>query len=141
MTLSGGQKARIALARAVLQNKDVILLDDPLSAVDAQVANHIFNQCILKLLRGKTRLLVTHHIDFLRVADRVVVMDDGKIVQDGPPSVVLPTLSSFKGLDRTMEGKNSATLIKIMVSFLKNNGRNIIIFLCVYLLECQIILH
>ncbi|GAV08511.1 hypothetical protein RvY_18193 [Ramazzottius varieornatus] len=107
VTLSGGQKARIALARAVLQNKEVILLDDPLSAVDAQVANHIFDQCILKLLRGKTRLLVTHHLDFLQAADRILVMEQGKIVHNGPPHLILPTLPSFQGPKRKAEGERT----------------------------------
>ena len=92
VTLSGGQKARIALARAVMQNKEVILLDDPLSAVDAQVANHIFDQCILRRLHGKTRIFVTHHVDFLRSADQVIVMKDGKIIESGPPERLLPKL-------------------------------------------------
>lgn len=57
---SGGQKQRVNLARAVYANKDVYLLDDPLSAVDARVARHIFSKCIKGKLSGKTILLVTH---------------------------------------------------------------------------------
>jgi len=59
---SGGQKQRINLARAVYAEKDIILLDDPLSAVDAQVARNIFSRCIKDKLKGKTTLLVTHGI-------------------------------------------------------------------------------
>ena len=55
VTLSGGQKARIALARAVYQDKDIYLLDDPLAAVDAHVAQHLFQHCILGVLKRKTR--------------------------------------------------------------------------------------
>jgi len=57
---SGGQKQRINLARAVYAEKDIYLLDDPLSAVDAKVARNIFNRCIKNKLKGKTILLVTH---------------------------------------------------------------------------------
>ena len=60
-TLSGGQKARLSLARAVYSNADIYLLDDPLSAVDAKVAQRLFDECILKLVeRRKTVVLVTH---------------------------------------------------------------------------------
>ncbi|KAL5483667.1 hypothetical protein EMCRGX_G020072 [Ephydatia muelleri] len=92
VTLSGGQKARVALARAVYQDKDVYFLDDPLAAVDAHVANHLFSQCIMGLLRTKTRVLCTHHVRFLYEADLIVVMDDGQIILSGPPSEILPQI-------------------------------------------------
>ena len=79
INLSGGQKARVALARAVYWDADVYLLDDPLSAVDAHVGQHIFEECILKELAGKTRILVTHHVHLLPRCDMVLVLDDGKI--------------------------------------------------------------
>ncbi|XP_003727446.1 multidrug resistance-associated protein 7 [Strongylocentrotus purpuratus] len=88
ITLSGGQKARVALARAVYQDSDIYLLDDPLAAVDADVGQHIFSKCIMGLLRNKTRVVCTHHTRYLVEADVVVVMDDFKIVDIGPPSVV-----------------------------------------------------
>jgi ABC-type multidrug transport system fused ATPase/permease subunit len=81
INLSGGQKARICLARAVYADKDVILLDDPLSSVDNHVAKHIFNKCFLGLLKEKTRVLVTHRLNFLDQIDRVVHLDNGKITQ------------------------------------------------------------
>lgn len=80
INLSGGQKARICLARAVYADKDIILLDDPLSSVDNHVANHIFNNCFLGLLKDKTRILVTHRHSFLDKLDRVVHMKDGQII-------------------------------------------------------------
>lgn len=61
LNLSGGQKARIALARAVYANSDIILLDDVLAALDPKVGNKVFQKCILELLRGKTRLIVSHN--------------------------------------------------------------------------------
>lgn len=62
ITLSGGQKARISLARAVYARADIILLDDPLSAVDAHVGLRIVNECILGLLKDSTVVLVTHQL-------------------------------------------------------------------------------
>ncbi|EKX53006.1 hypothetical protein GUITHDRAFT_133396 [Guillardia theta CCMP2712] len=83
INLSGGQKARIQLARAVYSNADIYLLDDPLSAVDTHVARKLMDECILGELKEKTRLLVTHQIQYLSLADRIVVMDGGKIVAQG----------------------------------------------------------
>ncbi|KAF4523999.1 hypothetical protein B566_EDAN013841 [Ephemera danica] len=66
LTLSGGQRARVALARAVYQDKEIYLMDDILSAVDPNVAKNIFSKCILSLLKNKTRILCTHHRQFLQ---------------------------------------------------------------------------
>lgn len=77
INLSGGQKARVSLARAVYQNADLYLLDDPLSAVDSHVGKHIFDKVIgpKGLLRNKTRILVTHGITFLKDMDLIVHID------------------------------------------------------------------
>src|SRR5205823_1396202 len=81
INLSGGQKHRVSLARAVYQESDVYLLDDPLSAVDAHVAQQLFTEVIgpKGLLSKKTRLLATHHISFLKDVDHILVMSEGKI--------------------------------------------------------------
>lgn len=60
--MSGGQRQRISLARCVYKYSDIVLLDDPLSAVDQQVGKHIFTQCIKDYLKGKTVLFVTHQL-------------------------------------------------------------------------------
>lgn len=87
--LSGGQKARISLARAVYRKADLYLLDDPLSAVDAHVGRHLFEECIGHKGRlGKqkaTRILVTHQVHYLKDADFVVVLSEGKIEHMGSP--------------------------------------------------------
>ncbi|KAM7294868.1 putative multidrug resistance protein [Ixodes scapularis] len=85
VNLSGGQRQRIGLARAVYLNKDVYLLDDPLSAVDALVGSLIFNKVIGPhgILRKKTRILVTNDLFLLRSADVVVFMQDGAITDCG----------------------------------------------------------
>ncbi|KAJ9585510.1 hypothetical protein L9F63_002711, partial [Diploptera punctata] len=81
--LSGGQKQRVNLARAVYADKDIYLLDDPLSAVDAKVARNIFNKCIKAKLKSKTVLLVTHGMQFLEQCDEVLYMKDGIIAERG----------------------------------------------------------
>ncbi|KAM8706128.1 hypothetical protein ACLKA7_010417 [Drosophila subpalustris] len=78
-SLSGGQKARISLARAVYRRADTYLLDDPLSAVDTHVGRHLFDQCMKGYLRSDLVILVTHQLQFLEQADLIVIMDKGKI--------------------------------------------------------------
>ncbi|XP_038198703.1 ATP-binding cassette sub-family C member 10 [Arvicola amphibius] len=94
VTLSGGQRARIALARAVYQEKAFYLLDDPLAAVDADVANHLLHRCILGLLSHTTRLLCTHRTEYLEKADMVLLMEAGHLVRTGPPSEILPLVQA-----------------------------------------------
>lgn len=85
VALSGGQKARINLARAVYKRADIYLLDDPLSAVDSRVGQHVFQQCIVNLLTNKTRILVTHQLQFVARVDTIAIMDH----------VNCPTIVSF----------------------------------------------
>lgn len=82
-TLSGGQKARVNLARAVYQDADIYLLDDPLSAVDAEVGRHLFEQCICGMLKNKPRILVTHQLQYLKTADEIIVLKEGHMVAKG----------------------------------------------------------
>ncbi|XP_045770149.1 probable multidrug resistance-associated protein lethal(2)03659 isoform X1 [Maniola jurtina] len=82
-SLSGGQRARISLARCVYQHADVYLLDDPLAAVDAKVAQAIYEECIRSFLRDKATVLVTHHVQYAVHASNVCVMRSGKIVAQG----------------------------------------------------------
>ena len=80
ITLSGGQKARVALARAIYSEQDIYLLDDVLSAVDAHVAKLIMGDCLLNYLGGYTRVLVTHNLQILPDVDRIIVLKEGKVV-------------------------------------------------------------
>ncbi|CAF3578840.1 unnamed protein product [Rotaria sp. Silwood1] len=85
VNLSGGQKARVSLARALYTEADIYLFDDPLAAVDPTVARKIFQQCISNegVLNDKTRLLVTHQIQFLPEFDHCILLDHGKIEKQG----------------------------------------------------------
>ena len=79
ITISGGQKQRLNIARAIYSDADIILMDDPLSAVDAHVGRHIFDKAILSLLKGKCLVLATHQLWVLDRCDRIVWMEAGKI--------------------------------------------------------------
>lgn len=83
VNLSGGQKARIGLARAVYQDKDIVLMDDPISALDAYVRQQIIKNIFFGVMKEKTRVLVTHALDFLNQADHIVLMDHGRIKAQG----------------------------------------------------------
>uniref|UniRef100_A0A672NUW7 ABC-type glutathione-S-conjugate transporter n=1 Tax=Sinocyclocheilus grahami TaxID=75366 RepID=A0A672NUW7_SINGR len=97
LNLSGGQKQRVSLARAVCRKADVYLLDDPLSAVDAHVGQHIFNKVIgpKGILRDKTRVLVTHGMSFLPQADLILVLVDGEISERGSYQELLNRNGAF----------------------------------------------
>ncbi|XP_029164699.1 probable multidrug resistance-associated protein lethal(2)03659 [Nylanderia fulva] len=77
-SLSGGQKARINLARALYRQSDIYLLDDPLSAVDAHVSKHLFEECIQKYLAGKTRILATHQLQYIKGVDAIILLEQGR---------------------------------------------------------------
>lgn len=79
ITISGGQKQRLNIARAIYFDSDIVIMDDPLSAVDAHVGRHIFDNAILGLLKDKARILATHQLWVLNRCDRIIWMEGGKI--------------------------------------------------------------
>jgi ATP-binding cassette subfamily C (CFTR/MRP) protein 1 len=79
ITVSGGQKQRLNIARAIYFDADIILMDDPLSAVDAHVGRHIMDNAICGLLKDKCRILATHQLHVLNRCDRIIWMEDGRI--------------------------------------------------------------
>ena len=83
VVLSGGQRARVSLARAVYVDADLYLLDDPLSAVDVKVGQQIFEKCIKDLLGNKTRLLTTHQEQHMKEAHQVIVLCKGRVLGKG----------------------------------------------------------
>eukprot|EP00347_Sterkiella_histriomuscorum_P019725 403340529 len=83
INLSGGQKARVSLARAVYSDKAIMLMDDPISALDANVKKKIFQNVFMDKFRNKTRLLVTHAIDFLHLVDKIIVLSKGEVILQG----------------------------------------------------------
>ncbi|XP_045472558.1 ATP-binding cassette sub-family C member 4-like isoform X2 [Harmonia axyridis] len=83
VSLSGGQRARINLARAVYKEADIYLLDDVLSALDPKIGKYVFQECILKFLSGKTRVLVTHQLHYLKEVGHIVILKKGSIENQG----------------------------------------------------------
>lgn len=83
ITISGGQAQRLSIARAVYSTRELIIIDDALSALDPHVAHAIFDECVCGMLKGKTVVLVTHMSQFVSRADRVVLMSGCQIVFDG----------------------------------------------------------
>ncbi|KAJ8030662.1 Multidrug resistance-associated protein 4 [Holothuria leucospilota] len=81
--LSGGQKARVSLARAVYSDADIYLLDDPLSAVDTAVGRHLFDRCIKGTLRSKAVVLITHQLQYLNEVDKIIILKEGKVTAAG----------------------------------------------------------
>ncbi|KAK5645931.1 hypothetical protein RI129_004395 [Pyrocoelia pectoralis] len=121
ISLSGGQRARINLARSVYREADIYLFDDPLSAVDTHVAKHLFEQCFLKYLANKTRILVTHQLQFLKQADIIVILNNGQIESMGTYSELADTDLAHLKLDPPEEqekppdeGKRLARLMSII---------------------------
>lgn len=98
INISGGQKARISLARAVYSNADIVLLDDPLSAVDPKVAKSIFSDCIRGALQDKIVILVTHQLQFLEDCPQIMLLKNGRVSCFGSHSELVATGYNIKDI-------------------------------------------
>jgi ATP-binding cassette subfamily C (CFTR/MRP) protein 4 len=103
--LSGGQKARISLARAIYRDADIYLLDDPLSAVDAHVAQHIFSECIIKYLKDKCVILVTHQVQYLKDVPRVYQVNEGKLCRLKKSKELQPSTFTVKNIEQVSDAQ------------------------------------
>jgi ABC-type multidrug transport system fused ATPase/permease subunit len=97
VNLSGGQRQRVALARALLTDAPVLILDDPLSAVDTELEREIVAG-LRDGLRGRAVLLATQRLSTLALADRVAVLEDGRVVEEGVPEGLIDQGGPFAGL-------------------------------------------
>jgi ATP-binding cassette subfamily B protein len=82
LTLSGGQKQRTAIARALLRDPRVLILDDALSSVDTVTEERILSS-LTEIMRGRTTILISHRVSTVRTADRIIVLNHGRIVESG----------------------------------------------------------
>src|SRR5579862_2642931 len=96
LTLSGGQRQRVALARAILADPRVLVLDDATSAVDAHTEESIHDG-LRAVLAGRTTLLIAHRVSTLHLADRVVVLDAGRIVEQGAHDELMARSPLYRG--------------------------------------------
>lgn len=105
INLSGGQKQRVAIARAYYSNSDIFIIDDALSALDTHVGKKVMENLFLKKMKEKTRILITHKLDVLSKVDRVLIMKDGEIIQDGSYEKIRKS-EEFKELKEEEEFNN-----------------------------------
>jgi ATP-binding cassette, subfamily B, bacterial len=94
-TLSGGQRQRVALARSLLVNPPILVLDDATSAIDAETEASI-HAALRLLMRKRTTLIIAHRLSTIALADRVVVLDDGRVVADGPHATLMATVPLYR---------------------------------------------
>uniref|UniRef100_A0AAR2LN52 ABC-type glutathione-S-conjugate transporter n=1 Tax=Pygocentrus nattereri TaxID=42514 RepID=A0AAR2LN52_PYGNA len=149
LNLSGGQKQRVSLARAVYRKADVYLLDDPLSAVDAHVGQHIFDKVIgpKGVLRDKTRVLVTHGMSFLPQADLILVLVDGEITESGSYQELLNRNGAFADFIHTFasserkessvqRGQSNTFFFTALIKSLFNTKQHSTIIIVIYPTNC-----
>ena len=124
VTMSGGQRARISLACAVYREADVYLLDNPLSAVDATVSKNIFEKCVVNLLSGKLRVLVSHQMQFLKKADHIVMLKQGSVASQGTYLQLTENgaLTTTLELDIEAEGQEAARRASVLADIEHSKG-------------------
>jgi ATP-binding cassette subfamily C protein LapB len=93
MSLSGGQRQSVALARALLNDPEILILDEPSSNMDNS-AEFQFKRRLATIIKDKTLVLITHRMSMIDLVDRLVVMDSGRIIADGPKAAVLNALKN-----------------------------------------------
>ncbi|VVC26208.1 Hypothetical protein CINCED_3A017920 [Cinara cedri] len=128
VALSGGQRARINLARAVYKKADIYLLDDPLSAVDTHVGKHLFEKCIKGFLGEKTCILITHQIQYLTSVDQIVLMDNATVLAEGSYQELQDSNLDFTKLlgsseETIIESENESITAKNTITSTNLNSR------------------
>lgn len=97
ITLSGGQKQRVSIARAVVREPKILMLDDALSAVDTKTENNILNS-LKRIMKGRTTIIISHRVSSAKLAQRIVVLSDGKIIQSGSHDQLIGVEGMYRDL-------------------------------------------
>jgi len=97
ITLSGGQKQRVSIARAIAKNPRILILDDALSAVDTNTENKILN-AMKKIMKGRTSIIISHRVSSAKLANKIIVLDDGVIIEQGNHENLLASGGAYKEL-------------------------------------------
>ncbi|CAE8595230.1 unnamed protein product, partial [Polarella glacialis] len=119
INISGGQQARVCLARALYSRAEVYLLDDPLAKLDVRVSSHVFENAILGLLGGHTRIMVTNNYSVARQSDAAIVVESGRVSVKEPSAAV--TTPFLQGLVETSDARGgSASAQEALLSALKD---------------------
>jgi ATP-binding cassette subfamily B multidrug efflux pump len=105
ITLSGGQKQRTSIARAIIRNPKILILDDCLSAVDTKTENVILNN-LSRIMENRTSVIISHRVSSAKLADKIVVLDGGRIIQEGTHASLINTAGMYKELyDKQLQGE------------------------------------
>ncbi|XP_074031101.1 probable multidrug resistance-associated protein lethal(2)03659 isoform X1 [Leptinotarsa decemlineata] len=115
VTLSGGQRARINLARAVYKEADIYLLDDPLSAVDTHVGKQLFDECICEYLKEKCVILVTHQLQYLKNVNNIYLLEYGKVLVSGSYEEIRTSDTKFSRMLADLEEEEEEIRRKSMI--------------------------
>jgi subfamily B ATP-binding cassette protein MsbA len=108
VALSGGQRQRLAIARALYKNAPVLILDEATSALDS-ASERFVHQALQQLMAGRTTLIVAHRLSTIEHADRVVVLDEGKLVESGTHTELLARGGLYARLHALQRGTSAAT--------------------------------
>jgi ABC-type multidrug transport system fused ATPase/permease subunit len=106
-TLSGGQRQRIAIARAVIRNSPILVLDEPTAALDAE-SEHLVIEALRNLMRGRTVVMIAHRLSTLVDADKIIVLKDGVVVEEGSHTALIERGGVYAGLQRVQQGTSVA---------------------------------
>lgn len=115
VSLSGGQRARVNLARAIYKDADIYLLDDPLSAVDTNVGRQLFDTCIKGYLRNKAVILITHQLQYLKDVDNIIILNNGAKEAEGSYQYLRTTGLNFASLleEHAHEEQNESKSVEL----------------------------